>query len=76
MTTNSFQPKINDILLLSNYPHYVHDRFNNLVLPQGLHITQYYEPPKCKYTICSNNECIEEPLYNKLIELVEKSLFY
>jgi len=69
MTT--FQPKINDILLISNYPHYVNDRFSNLVLPQGLCTTQYYEPSNCNYRVCNNNECIEEPLYSKLIELVE-----
>ena len=69
MTT--FQPKINDILLISNYPHYVNDRFSNLALPQGLCMTQYYEPSNCKYSVYNNNECIEEPLYDKLIELVE-----
>tara|TARA_Y100000589_G_C26978385_1_gene557555 strand:+ start:99 stop:395 length:297 start_codon:yes stop_codon:yes gene_type:complete len=69
MTT--FQPKINEILLVSNYPHYVNDRFSNLVLPQGLCVTQYYEPPNSNYNVCNNNECIQEPLYNKLIELVE-----
>ena len=71
MVNNYFTKNLNTVLTESHYPHLKNRLFDNLILPHGLIKN---EPNNIKCTnikICHTDECLDQKVFDKLIDLVE-----